>query len=121
MTALCTITTGGTAGWDPTTGAGTGTAPTRLYDARACRVQDLTRAARPADAAGQPVGAFPYLVAIEDDAADIPKGARVHIDACTDDPRLAGKTLVVAVTAYASLRFERDLFCNLDPQNQEVV
>ena len=118
MTAICTITTGGTAGWDPTTGAGTGVAPTRLYDARACRVQDLTRATRPTDAAGQPVGEFPYLVAIEDDAADIPKDARVHIDACTDDPRLAGKNLIVAATAYASLRFERDLFCNLDPQNQ---
>lgn len=117
MTATCTITTGGSGGWTPGGGPTPGTATT-LYSGP-CRVQALNSGANAVDAAGQLTVERPYLVAVDAAAADIPAGARVHVTTCPDDAHLVGKTLTVADPKYGSLRFERDLLCDLDLSNQE--
>lgn len=117
MTATCTIGTGGAGGWDPVTGPSVPEFPTTLYTGP-CGVLPLARGERTGDAAGQNVTDHPYAVAITATAGEIPKGARVRIDTCPDDTQLVGKVLTVAETQFASLRFERDLLCDLDPANQ---
>lgn len=117
MTAVCTVTTGGAGGWDPDTGPSPGT-PTTVHTGP-CRVQALNSGANAADAAGQLVIERPYLVAVAADAPEIPARARVHVDECVGDPHLVGKVLTVVDPKYGSLRFERDLLCNLDLTNQE--
>nr|WP_297424783.1 DUF6093 family protein [uncultured Actinotalea sp.] len=115
-TATCTITTGGAGDWSPTTGPTAGTAT--VVHTGTCRVQALNSGANAVDAAGQIVVRRPYLVTIISDAPDIPVGARVRIDTCPNDARLIGKTLTVADPKYGSLRFDRDLLCDLDLTNQ---
>lgn len=115
-TATCTITTGGAGEWSPTTGPTAGEA--NVLHTGTCRVQALDSGANAADAAGQIVVQRPYLVTVDSGAPDIPVGARVRIDTCPDDPHLAGKTLTVADPKYGSLRFDRDLLCDLDLTNQ---
>ena len=120
MTAECTISSLGTlSGWDPVTGPTPALPPVVLYTGP-CRVQSRVARAGEADAAGQPVTRRPYLVAIPAVSADIPVTARVHMDACTGDTHLVGKTLTVGDVVYAAERFERDLTCTLDLTNQEA-
>lgn len=115
QTATCTITTGTGAGWTPEAGATAGTATTHY--AGTCSVSEIARSVALQDAAGQLVEPHGYYVGVKDDAADIPAGARVHIDTA-DDPRLVGKDLVVTSSTYDSLLLERVLVCKLDAANQ---
>lgn len=116
MTATCTAYIGGEGSWDPVNGATPGET-TPLY-VGPCRAQALNRSAGEADSAGQPVVEHPYLVVINRDAAELPIGTRVLIDTCPDDPQLVGKVLTVADITMGSLRWERDLLCDLDITNQ---
>jgi hypothetical protein len=119
LTAACTITTTGTPGdWDPTTGPTPGTEDT-LYPSGPCRIQALDNATGEADAAEQNVTVSLYLVVIPWDAGPIVTGARVHVDTCSDDVQLEGMELTVQAVRHASLRWERDLICELDLSNQE--
>lgn len=116
-TATCTITTAGTdSAWTPETGMQPGTRTT--VHTGTCRVQALDNAPDAADAAAQDVTASRYLVVVDHDAPEIALGARVHIDTCPDDARLVAKTLTVKDSRHASLRWERDLICELDQSNQ---
>lgn len=121
MTATCTVTVVGTeSDWDPTTGPTPGT-ETVVYPSGPCRVQALDNATGEADAAEQDVTVSLYLVVLPWDAGTIPDGARVHVDTCPDDPQLAGLELSVQAVRHASLRWERDLICELDLTNQETT
>lgn len=129
LTGKCTITIPGSAGgWDPEHGPTPGT-PGQTLHTGPFRAQALTAHNQARDAAGQAVTIRNYLVVVEADAPtapdtdpdevpDIPTGARITVDECPDDPRLVGKVLTVTGVTYASHRFERDLYADLDLSNQ---
>lgn len=115
LTGTCTITTTAGSDWTADSGATAGT-PTTHYSG-VCSVSKAQRTSGQVDAAGQLIAPADYLVGIDPEAATIPDGARVHVDAC-DDPRLVGLELVVRSTTYDSVTLERVLACDLDPTTQ---
>lgn len=107
--------TGG--GWDPVTGPTEG-APAVASHFGPFRAQAIDTEGQPTDAAGQQVTVRSYLIAVNAAAPEPHVGDRVRINACPDDPHLVGKVLTVTGVTYASHRFERDLYADLDLSNQ---
>lgn len=101
---------GGTQEWDDASES-TVTVPFAPYATVAARVQALTNDAQVVDAAEQSVTVSGYLVTVPADTSPA-RGHLVTVTA-TNDPLLEGRELRVTDVVLGSLRFERDLFCDL--------
>lgn len=111
MTGTCSITRpSALTTFDESTGTTTADEPTVLYT-DACRVQALDNEQQ-TGSAGQLVSVRRYLVTVARTLNDVQPGDQVEV---TDgDPHLAGRTLNVTDVTAGTLRWQRDLHCQLN-------
>lgn len=80
-----------------------------------CRVQRAPRAEEQVDSGDREVTIQRYMVGIPAAAPVVQIGDRVTVTECDDDPQLIGQRMTVRAVHLASLLWERDLLCDLQP------